>query len=221
MSILPEINGYLSLFQQEDLDSIVAQVAALDRFVEIPAAHHVGWNGSFFAQHDGTISGAGVEHVHVLFVPQSGRTSSAGTLADWKRQVAVSVSKHPLVAFAVMAMFSPPVLRLMPGARNPVFEFVAARNSGKSAMLKLAGSVVGSMAYGRPLIDVQQRFDEVIADMRVVLSKPEFAVLPNVWLARASRARTWCIGSPNSSKHPQRSASSPLSRSSDASKPSI
>lgn len=156
----------LPLFQQEDLENIVAQVAALDHFAEIPAAHHVGWNGSFFAQHDGTISGAGVENVYVLFEPKPERTSAAGTLHEWKRQVAIPVSKQPLAAFAMMTMFLPPLLSLMPGVRNPVFEFVGARNSGKSSMLKLAGSAVGSLAYGRPLRDLQLRFDQVIAEDR-------------------------------------------------------
>lgn len=156
----------LPLFQQENLDSIVALVADLTRFDEIPTAQHVGWNGSFFAQHDGTVTGADSERVHVLYERRPTRVSAAGTLDDWKRQVATPVSKQPLPALAMMAMFLPPLLRFMPGVRNPVFEFVAARGSGKSTMLKLVGSAVGSLAYVRPLRDVQLRFDDVTAEDR-------------------------------------------------------
>ena len=146
----------LPVFADKDLEAIVEEVRAFSNFQSGGVVEHSGWNGKVFAHLDGKVISGDGPPPEVLFQTNSPRVSSRGTLDTWKRDVAKAVKYHPLPAFAVMAMFVPPLLRFMPQVGNVIIELVGPGDIGKSLVQAVAASAVGPKSYVSGLRDVQR-----------------------------------------------------------------
>ena len=67
---------------------------------------------------------------------------SAGTLEDWKTNVAVSCEKHPLLVFALCSAFAGPLLKYA-GIESGGFTLGGLTTAGKTTALQVAASVWG------------------------------------------------------------------------------
>jgi hypothetical protein len=73
------------------------------------------------------------------------RLQQAGTLEQWKTNVARECEGNPLLCFAVSAAFASPLLDVL-GSESTGFHFVGDSSLGKSTLLKVAASVCGNPA---------------------------------------------------------------------------
>jgi hypothetical protein len=149
------VSAGLAVFADEDLEAIVEEVRALSFFQPGGVVEHSGWNGTHFALLDGEVIAGDGPGAKVLFQTEVGRVSSRGDLESWKQGFAMAVKDHPLPAFALMAMFLPPLLRFMSQVGNTTIELVGPGYSGKSIALTGAISAVGPNSYVIGLRNVQ------------------------------------------------------------------
>jgi Domain of unknown function (DUF927) len=146
----------LPLMVKDDLETIIKEVRALSAFEPKRVIEHSGWDGKVFGQLDGTVNIGEGPVPEVLFQRTPDRVNSRGLLENWKQQVFQPLADHPVPAFALMAMFLPPLLRFMPQVGNLTFELVGPGGFGKSVAQTLAASVVGPFSYVSALRDVQR-----------------------------------------------------------------
>lgn len=151
----------LPVFAEDDLEAIVEQVRALSFFQPGGVIEHSGWNGKTFALLDGKTITGNSSAPEVLFKTEPVCVALRGTLEAWKGGTPKAVKYHPLPAFALMAMFVPPILRFMPQVGNIIIELVGPRDIGKSTALAAAASAVGPEAYITGLRDVQRNLAAV------------------------------------------------------------
>lgn len=149
------------LSNKKDLEAFIQSVGEVDHYHPSKVAEYPGWTGSFFAQHDGTVIGAGDDPVHVVFSPKPQMVRKRGSLEGWKNQVAQPIKHQPLAACAVMAAFLPAVLRFMPHVPNFTIEIVGRAGTGKSTIQKVAASVAGPPDGIIPLRDLQRNMEVV------------------------------------------------------------
>lgn len=153
--------GGLPLFVKDDLETVIEEVRALTLFEPGHVIEHSGWDGKSFGQLDGTIIVGDGPAPEVLFKLTPDRIKSQGSLERWKELVFQPLADQPVPAFAIMAMFLPPLLRFMPQVGNLTLELVGPGVSGKTVVQKLAASVVGPSSFMNALRDVQRDLADV------------------------------------------------------------
>lgn len=108
-----------------------------------------GWHTARYVLPTGQSFGAGDE---LIVYQHSGGVmhhyAQAGTLEEWKAQVAERCVGNSRLLLAVSAMFAGPLLGFT-GATGGGFHFVGGSSSGKSTALRVAASVVGPPEYAR------------------------------------------------------------------------
>jgi hypothetical protein len=124
--------------------SVFARLAEAYSFDDCEIASKVGWNASYFALPNGTVYGhQGRRSMPVAYRPHPKGTSTAGSLKKWRKLVAKRLTSQPIPMISIMAMFAPPIMRLVGRQENFGFELVGPRGAGKSTLHKVAASVVG------------------------------------------------------------------------------
>ena len=107
-------------------------------------ADQVGWRGDLFVLPD-QVLGRGRSGVHVALrdgYPAS-KFACAGSLDDWRGEVAAPAAGNHALVFALAPAFAPPLLRLL-GDEAGGFQLVAPTRTGKSTAAGVAASVWGS-----------------------------------------------------------------------------
>ncbi len=108
-----------------------------------------GWHSARYVLPTGESFGAGDD---LIVYQHSGGVmhhyAQAGTLEQWKAQVAARCVGNSRLLLAVSAMFAGPLLGFT-GASGGGFHFVGGSSSGKSTALRAAASVVGPPEYAR------------------------------------------------------------------------
>lgn len=103
----------------------------------------MGWHdGGAFMLPD-RVLGTPAEPLHYYSdAPAVCRLHQAGTLDEWKANVARVCEGNPLLCFAVSAAFASPLLDVL-GSESAGFHFVGESSLGKSTLSKVAASVCG------------------------------------------------------------------------------
>lgn len=155
----------LPLFAEEDLDAIITEVRAIKDFIPGRVRDHVGWSDKSFAFLDQTVACGDGPSPEVLY-PGNDRVARHGTINKWKKHVALPLKDHPIPAFALMAMFLPPLLRFLPQVGSPIFELVGPGFTGKTVTQVLAASAIGPRRYVCALKDIKRDPAKVQRDTR-------------------------------------------------------
>lgn len=116
--------------------------------VRVRCTDRIGWHGDVYVLPDRTI-GDGDELV--MFQSASGVVSQfkqAGTIDQWRREVAALCAGNSRLTFCVSAAFAAPLLHHA-GVPSGGFHIWGDSSSGKSTAFKVAGSVYGGRDYPR------------------------------------------------------------------------
>lgn len=106
-----------------------------------------GWFGRQYVLPTGEVFGTGQEPI--VYQHSGGVAVPYGVAGDWKTKVGALCAGNSRLVFAVSAMFSGPLLRLV-GLDGGGFHLVGDSSSGKSTALRVAASVAGEpSAYVR------------------------------------------------------------------------
>ena len=108
-----------------------------------------GWHAARYVLPTGESYGEGDDRI--VYQHSGGlvhQYAQAGTLDEWKAQVAARCVGNSRLLLAVSAMFAGPLLGFT-GATGGGFHFVGGSSSGKSTALRAAASVVGPPEYAR------------------------------------------------------------------------
>lgn len=135
---------HIAVFDKPSKEALIAEVKSVTCFEPAEILNSPGWAGDGFVLANGTV----IEPPHdrapiVTFAPDRTRLAQAGTLDEWKAQIAISINRQRIAMLAVMAALAPPMLRFMPHAENIVIELVGGHGSGKSTVVGIASSVMG------------------------------------------------------------------------------
>ncbi len=107
--------------------------------------NRTGWHDSVFVFPNQTIGDKG-EHVFFQSEVQSKDYQQAGTLNDWRDQVATLCSGNSRLVLAVSSAFAAMLLHHS-GIESGGIHFVGESSSGKTTLLRVAASVFGSANY--------------------------------------------------------------------------
>jgi len=113
-------------------------------FAETP-----GWNApsdgaSAFVLVNGEVVGTPAEHIVLKAPPENAvaKMRQAGTLDEWKAEVAAKAAGNPVAAFALCAAFAGPLLAPL-GESSGGFHFFGRSKAGKTLVTRLGVSVWG------------------------------------------------------------------------------
>ncbi len=101
-----------------------------------------GWHGDCFVLPNRVYGHSSGSEITVYQGRFSGRYRQAGTLAQWREQVAALAVGNSRLAFAISAAFAGPLLELA-GLQGGGFHFRSGSSEGKSTILRVACSVWG------------------------------------------------------------------------------
>jgi putative DNA primase/helicase len=106
----------------------------------------LGWNSGAIARPDGIV-GSPKRQLETQFGhlrPQMlAKYRSAGTLDDWKSNIASICRGNSRLTFAVNVAFTGPILRFVGGPKGGGFQFWGKKETGKTTAAMVAGSVWG------------------------------------------------------------------------------
>ncbi|MFZ5675712.1 MAG: DUF927 domain-containing protein [Pseudomonadota bacterium] len=110
-------------------------------------AKEPGWIGNQFVYGDGTIfAPRGEIPVNSQLKPIK-KYGCKGTLAEWDAEISPLISRQAILKFGLSLPFAGPLLALVVGTplevQNPIFETVSDSSTGKSSVLRSAGSILG------------------------------------------------------------------------------
>ncbi|MEG3086266.1 DUF927 domain-containing protein [Sphingomonas sp. PB4P5] len=120
-------------------------IAEVREFKERNIIEGPGWMQQCFTLPDrSVIQPAGPPDLKIVFPPLPNKCVCAGDHDRWLRLVAQPLESHPIPSFFMQATFLAPLLTLIGENSSTGYELVGPMASGKSAVLRLAASVVGS-----------------------------------------------------------------------------
>ena len=122
------------------LTTYIQTAVTKERMLCVP---RIGWHGESFVLPTETVGATGSEQVIFQTTHEMEHSLEiAGTLDDWKQNVAHRCSGNSRLLFAVSCSFAGPLLALA-GAESGGIHFVGKSSTGKTSMLCAAGSVNG------------------------------------------------------------------------------
>ena len=124
---------------RERLQAALAGVHSSER---ARLAASTGWKGGLYVLPHRSV-GAAAESVIFRGRPGGTHHGERGSLAAWREQVAAKAVGNGLLAFGLSAAFAGPLLRLMSVAEGGGFHIRGSSSTGKTTVLRAAGSVWG------------------------------------------------------------------------------
>jgi len=121
-------------------------LGSCDTTKRVRLVERMGWHGGAFLMPD-KVLGNPPEPLHYYSdAPPLCKMAQAGTVEQWRDNVAAYCVGNALLTFAVSAAFAGPMLNLR-GSETCGFHFAGDSSLGKSTLLKVAASVYGSPAH--------------------------------------------------------------------------
>ncbi|MGC1878876.1 MAG: DUF927 domain-containing protein [Rhabdochlamydiaceae bacterium] len=128
-------------------DLLTRYLLSCDPINRVRTIDRTGWHGQMFVLPEETLGKLSGEKVFYLG-PSNTQSifRAAGTLEDWKKQVALRCMGNPRLIFSVSTSFAGPLLAIC-HEENGGFHFRGTSSSGKTTALHVAASVFGAKQF--------------------------------------------------------------------------
>lgn len=133
----------VKIFDSEQRNAVIKQIKNVTSFPARDMVEKVGWNNNLFGYPDGTAIGPNATGVPVTYAPNVVCVHAAGTLDQWRENVATPAAEEPLVLFSLLVALAAPLLKLSRIQGNFGLMLVGPPGRGKTTCLDIAASTCG------------------------------------------------------------------------------